>query len=332
MDRNLAMELVRVTETAALTAAGYMGRGDKIGADQAAVDGMRRAFSSLSIKGTVVIGEGELDEAPMLYIGEKVGCLCDTDEEVDIAVDPLEGTNLIAKGLPNAIAVVAMAPRGCLLHAPDTYMKKIAVGPKAKGVIDINASIKENLEAVAKVLDKDIEDLTVIIQDRPRHEEYIKEVREAGARIKLFSDGDVAAAIATGFENTGIDIMIGIGGAPEGVIAAAAIKCLGGDMQGVLNPMSTEEIERCHQLGISDEDIYRVLVLDDLVKGEDCFFAATGITQGDLLKGVVYKGNNMAQTHSVVMRGKTGTIRFVDAMHKLNKNDVLTAMMKKHGR
>ncbi|KAB3530864.1 class II fructose-bisphosphatase [Alkaliphilus serpentinus] len=332
MDRNLAMELVRVTETAALTAAGYMGRGDKIGADQAAVDGMRRAFSGLSIKGTVVIGEGELDEAPMLYIGETVGCLCEADEEVDIAVDPLEGTNLIAKGLPNAIAVVAMAPKGCLLHAPDTYMKKIAVGPKAKGVININGSVKENLEAVSRVLDKDIEDLTVIIQDRPRHEEYIREVREAGARIKLFSDGDVAAAIATGFDNTGIDIMLGIGGAPEGVIAAAAIKCLGGDMQGILNPMSPEEIERCHLLGIKDDEIYKVLTIEDLVKGEDCFFAATGITQGDLLRGVVYKGNNMAQTHSVVMRGKTGTIRFVDAIHRLNKNDILTAMMKKHGR
>jgi len=333
MDRNLAMELVRVTETAALAAAGYMGRGDKIAADQAAVDGMRRAFSSLSIRGTVVIGEGELDEAPMLYIGEEVGCGDSNATEVDIAVDPLEGTTLIAKGLPNAIAVVAIAPRGCLLHAPDTYMLKLAVGPKAKGVIDIKAPIKDNLTRIAAALDKNIEDLTVIVQDRPRHDTFIKEIREAGARIKLFSDGDVAAAIATGFEETGVDVMLGIGGAPEGVIAAVALKCLGGDMQAILNPMSPEEIERCRELGFTtDEEIYKVLLLEDLVKGEDCYFAATGITQGDLLKSVVYKGNNMAETHSVVMRGKTGTIRFVEALHRLNKNDVLEEVLKKHPR
>lgn len=331
MDRNLAMELVRVTETAALAAAGYMGRGDKNAADQAAVDGMRKAFASLCIRGTVVIGEGELDEAPMLYIGEEVGCGDTWAIEVDIAVDPLEGTNLIAKGLPNAISVVAIAPRGCLLHAPDTYMKKMAVGPKAKGVIDIRASVKENLIKVAEALDKNIEDLTVIVQDRPRHEGFIKEIRDAGARIKLFSDGDVAAAIATGFEETGVDVMIGIGGAPEGVIAAVALKCLGGDMQAILNPMSPEEFERCRALGfVTEEEIYKVLYLEDLVKGEDCYFAATGITQGDLLKGVVYKGNNTAETHSVVMRGKTGTIRFVDALHRLNKNEVLEEVLRKH--
>lgn len=331
MDRDLAMELVRVTETAALAAAGYMGRGDKIAADQAAVDGMRTAFSSISICGTVVIGEGELDEAPMLYIGEKVGCGIDGISEVDIAVDPLEGTTLIAKGLPNAIAVVAMAPKGCLLHAPDTYMKKIAVGPKAKGVININASVKDNLEAVAQALDKNIEDLTVIIQDRPRHDEIIQQIREAGARIKLFSDGDVAAAIATGFEDTGVDILMGIGGAPEGVIAAAALKAMGGDMQGMLYPMSPEEVQRCHELGLtSEEEIYKLLTLEDLVKGEDCLFAATGITQGELLKGVIYKGNDMAETHSVVMRGQTGTIRFVTALHRLNKTTVLQDVLKKH--
>lgn len=331
MDRDLAMELVRVTETAALAASGYMGRGDKISADQAAVDGMRRAFSSISICGTVVIGEGELDEAPMMYIGERVGCGPDGVSEVDIAVDPLEGTTLIAKGLPNAIAVVAMAPKGCLLHAPDTYMKKIAVGPKAKGAIDINKSVKENLEAVADALNKNIEDLTVIIQDRPRHEEIIQQIRETGARIKLFSDGDVAAAIATGFDDTGVDILMGIGGAPEGVIAAAALKAMGGDMQGILQPMSPEELQRCHDLGLNSEaEIYRVLSLEDLVKGDDCLFAATGITQGELLRGVVYKGNDMAETHSVVMRGQTGTIRFVTALHRLNKTTVLQEVLKKH--
>ncbi|SCX75281.1 class II fructose-bisphosphatase [Alkaliphilus peptidifermentans] len=332
MDRSLSLELVRVTEAAALASASYMGRGDKEGADQAAVDGMRSTFAGLSIKGTVVIGEGELDEAPMLYIGEVVGCGEGEEVEVDIAVDPLEGTNLIAKGLPNAIAVVAIAPKGCLLHAPDTYMKKIAVGPKAKGVVDITATVKENLEAVAKALDKNIEDVTVIIQDRERHGEIIKEVREAGARIKLFSDGDVAAAMATGFEETGVDILMGIGGAPEGVIAAVALKCLGGDMQGMLHPMSDEEWARCKELGLSEEDVNRILNLDALVSSDDCFFAATGITQGDLLKGVLYLGSNRAQTHSVVMRGKTGTIRFVEAIHRLDKNETLINVMRKHKR
>ncbi|KAB3534693.1 class II fructose-bisphosphatase [Alkaliphilus pronyensis] len=332
MDRSLSLELVRVTEAAALASASYMGRGDKEGADQAAVDGMRSTFASLLIKGTVVIGEGELDEAPMLYIGEEVGCGEGSDVEVDIAVDPLEGTNLIAKGLPNAIAVVAIAPKGCLLHAPDTYMKKIAVGPKAKGVVNIDASVRENLEAVANALDKNIEDITVIIQDRPRHQEIISEVREAGARIKLFSDGDVAAAMATGFEETGVDILMGIGGAPEGVIAAAALKCLGGDMQGKLHPMSEEEWKRCSELGLTEQDVHRILTLDDLVSSEDCFFAATGITQGDLLKGVIYLGNNQAQTHSVVMRGRTGTIRFVEAIHRLDKNETMINILEKHRR
>ncbi|SNS63504.1 fructose-1,6-bisphosphatase II [Anaerovirgula multivorans] len=330
MDRSLSLELVRVTETAALASAAYMGRGDKEGADQAAVDGMRSTFASLSIKGTVVIGEGELDEAPMLYIGEEVGCGEGEEVEVDIAVDPLEGTNLIAKGLPNAIAVVAIAPKGCLLHAPDTYMQKIAVGPKAKGAVDIKAPVKQNLEAVAKALDKNIEDVTVIIQDRPRHEEMIKEIREAGARIKLFSDGDVAAALATGFEETGVDIMMGIGGAPEGVITAVALKCLGGDMQGILHPMSGEEVARCREMGLSEADVKKVLSLDELVSSDDCFFAATGITHGDLLKGVVYLGNNRAQTHSVVMRGETGTIRFVEAIHRLDKSETIVDVLKKH--
>ncbi|MDF2545628.1 MAG: glpX [Anaerosolibacter sp.] len=330
MDRNLALELVRVTETASLASARYMGRGDKNAADQAAVDGMRKAFSHVSVRGTVVIGEGELDEAPMLYIGEEVGTCQPGDREVDIAVDPLDGTSLIAKGLPNAIAVVAMAPRGTLLHAPDTYMKKIAVGPKAKGLVHIDAPIEQNLRAVAKALDKDIYDLTVIIQDRPRHFEMIQEIRRVGCRIKLFGEGDVAAAIATCFDHTGVDIFMGIGGAPEGVIAAAALKCLEGEMQGKLNPFSDEEIERCHTLGWNNEDINKVLTLDDLVKSDDVFFAATGVTDGDLLKGVTYLENNRASTHSIVMRSKTSTIRFVDAVHKLDKNETMIEMMKKH--
>lgn len=330
MDRNLALEIVRVTETAALASARYMGRGDKIAADQAAVDGMRKAFSHVSIKGTVVIGEGELDEAPMLYIGEEVGTCEDLDKEVDIAVDPLEGTNLIAKGLPNAIAVLAMAPKGTLLHAPDTYMKKIAVGPKAKGCINLEDSVEKNLKAVAKALNKEMQDLTLIIQDRERHEEIIKEARIAGCRIKLFSDGDVATAIATCFEDTGIDIFMGIGGAPEGVIAAAAIKCMGGEMQGKIIPLYDEDKARCEELGWTEEKREKLLTLDDLVSSDDVFFVATGVSNGELLKGVTYLENNKARTQSVVMRGSTGTIRFVDAIHKLDKNDILIETMAKH--
>ena len=315
MDRNLALNLARVTEAAALGAAKYMGRGDKIIADQAAVDGMRKMFDTINIDGVVVIGEGEMDEAPMLYIGEKIGRGGETDLAVDIAVDPLDGTTLIAKGLPNAIAVVAIAPRGNLLNAPDMYMDKIAVGPKAKGVVDLNAPIQENLKNVAKALNKNITDLTVTMLDRERHEGMIAACREVGARIKLFQDGDVAAAIATCFDYTGVDIMIGIGGAPEGVIAAAALKCLGGEFQGRLVAYRSEEKLRCIQMGV---DINKVYGLDDLVKGNEAFFAATGISDGDLLKGVTYYGNNMARTHSVVMRAETGTIRFIEAIHKLD--------------
>jgi fructose-1,6-bisphosphatase II len=314
MERELALEFVRVTEAAALASGRLMGRGDKIAADQAAVNGMRGVFDTIHIDGTVVIGEGEMDEAPMLYIGEKLG----TGEEpcVDIAVDPLEGTNLVAKGLPNAISVVAVAERGCLLHAPDMYMEKIAVGPKAAGKIDLNAPVLENLKAVADALNKSIADLTVVILDRERHEKLIREVRKAGARIKLITDGDVAPAIAAGFENTGVDMLMGIGGAPEGVIAAAGLKCLGGELQGRLVPQNEEEFERCKKMGLKDPN--RVLTLDDLVKGNDVFFSATGITDGDLLKGVRYSGKG-AITHSLVMRAKTGTIRFVEAFHKLDK-------------
>lgn len=328
MDRDLALSLVRVTEIAAIASARYMGRGDKIGADQAAVDGMRAAFSLVNTKGKVVIGEGELDEAPMLYIGEEIGR--GMNVEADIAVDPLDGTTLVAKGLPNAMSVIAMAPKGCLLKAPDTYMKKIAVGPKAKGVINIDASVEENLLAVAKVLNKDISDLTVTIQDRERHKGLIEEVRRIGARIKLFGEGDVASAIATCFDDTGVDIMMNIGGAPEGVIAAAAIKCLGGDFQGKLTPMSKEEVKRCEKLGWTDERLNQHMSIDDLARGDDIFFAATGISDGDLLKGVVYFGDNRARTHSVVMRSKTGTIRFIEAYHRLDKNQILRELLRKY--
>lgn len=328
MDRDLALSLVRVTEIAALVSARYMGRGDKEKADQAAVDGMRAAFDLVNTKGQVVIGEGELDEAPMLYIGEIIGK--GMDVEADIAVDPLDGTSLVAKGLPNAISVIAMAPKGCLLNAPDTYMKKMAVGPRAKGKINIEASIEENLYNVAKALNKEISDLTVIIQDRERHDELIQEVRRIGARIKLFGEGDVAAAIATAFEDTGVDIMISIGGAPEGVIAASALKCMGGDFQGKLYPMSEAERERCYELGWTDERLEKILTIDDLAKGDDIFFAATGISDGELLKGVVYYGDKLAKTHSIVMRSKTGTIRFVEAHHRLDKKDILRDILKKH--
>lgn len=317
MDRNLAINIIRVTEAAALSSARYLGRGDKNAADQAAVDGMRRMFETLNIDGVVVIGEGEMDEAPMLYIGEQIGRCINTSLKVDIAVDPVDGTTAVAKGLPNAIAVVALAPRGCLLHAPDMYMDKIAVGPKAAGKIDIKAPVEENLKAVAKALNKDISDLTVTIIDRPRHDELIDKVRKAGARIKLFGDGDVAAAIAACFEHSGVDVLMGIGGAPEGVIAAAALKCMGGEFQGRLVPMNDEEKERCKKMGISDPD--KVLSMEDLAKGDEIFFAATGISDGELLKGVVYLENNMAKTHSMVARSETGTVRFVEAIHKLDK-------------
>ncbi|WP_094605277.1 Fructose-1,6-bisphosphatase class 2 [Sporomusa silvacetica DSM 10669] len=317
MERELALEFVRVTESAAVACGRWMGRGDKIAADQAAVDAMRAAFDIVSINGKVVIGEGEMDEAPMLYIGEEVG---HGGPAVDIAVDPLEGTNLVAKGLPGAIAVLAIAPRGHLLHAPDMYMDKIAVGPMAKGKIDINAPVTENLKAVAAALNRTVEDVTVVILDRPRHAAIIKEARDAGARIKLITDGDVSPAINAAIEGTGVHMLLGIGGAPEGVLAAAAVKCLGGDMQGRLWPEGDADIERAKAMGITD--INKVFTLDELVQGDDVIFAATAITQGDLLNGVRYFGGG-ARTHSLVMRGTTGTVRFVDAIHKFDKKPML---------
>lgn len=316
MDRNLALNLARVTEAAALASAKFLGRGDKNAADQAAVDAMRRMFDTVNIDGTVVIGEGEIDEAPMLYIGEQIGIAGELDAKIDIAVDPLDGTNSIAYGRPDAVAVVAIAPRGCMLHAPDTYMNKIAVGPKAAGAIDIKAPIEENIAAVAKALDKDISEVTITMLDRPRHDEIVERIRKIGARIKMISDGDVIAAINTCFEDTGVDMMVGIGGAPEGVITAAALKCMGGEFQGVLMPITDEQKRRCIEMGCDLEKVYHT---DDLVKGDEIVFAATGVSRGELLRGVNYLENNIASTHTLVLRAETGTIRFIDATHKLDK-------------
>lgn len=311
MKRELSLEFIRVTEEAAIAAARSVGRGDKNATDALAVDAMRRMFDTVNIAGTVVIGEGELDEAPMLYIGEKVGA---GGDEVDIAVDPVEGTNLVAKGQPGSIAVIAIAPRGCLLHAPDMYMEKIAVGPRARGCIDITAPVEENLKRVAQALDRDVDDLTVVVLDRPRHAEVIERVRKAGARIELISDGDVNPVVNVGIEGTGVHMYIGKGGAPEGVLGAAALKCLGGDMQARLCPESEEQVQRCYKMGI--RDINRVLTIADMVKGDDCMFTATAITGSPLLHGVRFFGGGV-RTHSISMRYQTGTVRFVDAVHKL---------------
>lgn len=313
MERELALEFVRVTEAAALATGRLMGRGDKIAADNAAVEAMRMAFDTVYIDGVVVIGEGEMDEAPMLYIGEKVGA--GTPPQVDVAVDPLEGTNLVAKGLPNALSVLAVAPRNCLLHAPDIYMDKIAVGPRAAGSINLDAPVEENIRNVARALEKKVEDIVAILLDRPRHEHIIKGLRRLGVRVKLISDGDVSAAIATAVDWTGVDILFGIGGAPEGVLAAAALKCLGGEIQGRLVPDDEHDRERIKEMGLQDPE--QLLLMQDFIKGDDIIFAATGITDGDLLQGVRYAGNS-ATTHSVVMRGLTGTIRFIRATHRLD--------------
>jgi len=309
MDRNLALELVRVTEAAALASSRWVGKGDKVAADDAATEAMRRVLGSMEINGTVVIGEGEMDEAPMLYIGEQLGT--GAGPEVDIAVDPLEGTSICAKGMNGSIATLALAPRGGFLHAPDMYMEKLVVGPLGKGAIDINETPAVNLRRVAEAKGRRVEELTVVILDRPRHERMVTEIRKAGARIHLISDGDVAPAIAAAVEESGVDLLMGIGGAPEGVLAAAALKCLGGDMQGRLVFMSKEERNRAQGMGIDDFD--RVYGIDDMAKG-DVFFAATGITSGDLLKGVRYFPGG-ASTHSIVMRSKSRTVRFIEARH-----------------
>lgn len=315
MDRNLALEVIRVTEAAALSSARLMGRGEKDAADQAAVTAMRHAFESVLIRGTIVIGEGERDEAPMLYIGEKVGCGAASDPEVDIAVDPLEGTNLCAYGRPNALSVIAMAERGHLLHAPDIYMSKIAVGAAAKGVIDLDKSPTANLEAIAAAKGVYVEDLTAVILERDRHNDLIAEVRKAGARVHLISDGDVSAAISTCIESSGIDVLFGIGGAPEGVLAAAALRCVGGDMQARLVIGNEKHRERCIGMGIKNPD--QKWHLEELAQG-DVMFAATGVTNGDILRGVSYFRGG-ARTHSIVMRSRSGTIRFIETEHHFDR-------------
>jgi len=313
MDRSLALEFARVTEAAAINCAHWIGKGQKNQADGAAVEAMRKMFDTVPISGTVVIGEGEMDEAPMLYIGEQVG---KGGVEVDIAVDPLEGTNLTAKDMNGAIAVMAIAAKGGLLHAPDMYMDKIVVGPKAKGAIDINLPPEENMRNVAKALGKDVKDLTIVLLERERHQYIVDAARKLGARCKFISDGDVSPVIATSFGSEGIDMMMGKGGAPEGVIAAAAIKCMGGDMQARLVPETEEEIRRVHEMG--QADVNQVLTLDDLVSTDDVYFVATGVTKGDMLNGVRFT-DKYAVTHTVVMRGVTGTIRFIEAYHNYEK-------------
>jgi len=317
MERSLSMELVRVTEAAAVSASRWMGRGLKNEADDAATTAMRTVFDTIPMQGIVVIGEGEMDEAPMLYIGEKLGT--GVGPEVDVAVDPLEGTNIVAAGGWNALAVIAIADKGNLLNAPDMYMDKIAVGRESVGKISIDATVTENLMAVAKAKNKDIGDVVATVLNRERHAAIIEEIRAAGARIKLINDGDVAAAINTAFDETGVDILFGLGGAPEGVIAAVGLKCLGGEIQGRLVPSNDEERERCIKMGI---DVNKVLYMDDLVKGDDAIFAATGVTDGELLRGVQFKGG-YSETHSLVMRSKSGTIRFVEGRHSMEKKPLL---------
>lgn len=309
MDRNLALECVRVTEAAALSAARWVGKGDESSADQAAVNAMRKTLENLAISGTVVIGEGERDEAPMLYIGEKVGG--GNGVEVDVAVDPLEGTTITAQGRSNAMAVIAMASKGGFLNAPDIYMEKIAVGPEAKGAIDLTKTATENLHQIAEVKRCSVADLTSVILNRDRHKDLIAEVRKAGARIRLIQDGDISAALATCWPDRGIDVLMGIGGSPEGVLAAAALRCVGGEIQGRLVYQKEGEKERARMMGIRELDkIYRT---EDLARG-DVMFAATGVTDGDFLKGVRF-GPDRAKTHSVVMRSVTGTIRYLEAIH-----------------
>jgi fructose-1,6-bisphosphatase class II len=313
MNRNLAMEFVRVTEMAAIASARLMGRGDEKAADQAAVDAMRAMLDSIECDATVVIGEGERDEAPMLYIGEKVGS--GNGPKLEIALDPLEGTTICAIGGPNSISVMAIGEAGCLLHAPDTYMLKIAAGKEARGKLDIRQTPTENLKRLADIKKCRVQDLTAIILDRPRHKELIEEVRSAGARINLIGDGDVAAAIATAHPNSGVDILFGIGGAPEGVIAAAALQCLGGEFQGILKPRNPGELERALKMGI--DDINRVFKIDELAKG-NLMFCATGVTTGNFLDGVIFKPWGCL-THSIVMRSESGTVRDIRAEHHFDK-------------
>ena len=318
-DKNLALDLARVTEAAAMAAGRWQGRGDKEGVDQAAVDAMRAVLATIEMDGIVVIGEGEKDEAPMLFNGEHVGN--GEPPLVDVAVDPVDGTRLTAEGMPGALAVLALAPRGSM-YAPGklVYMDKIAVGEDAKDVVDLDAPIADNLAKVAKVKGKDVDDLTAIILDRPRNARYIEEVRAAGARIRLIRDGDISGAISTAVEDSGIDILLGVGGSPEAVTAACALIALGGEMQCRLWPRDDSEREYAHAEGL---DLTQVIGLRQLVDSDDVFFAATGVTSGELLEGVRYLPDG-AETHTVVMRGRTGTIRFMEAHHRFDRLSALT--------
>jgi fructose-1,6-bisphosphatase II len=314
LDRNLALDLVRVTEAAAMSAGRWVGRGDKEGGDGAAVDAMRRLINSIPMRGVVVIGEGEKDNAPMLYNGEHVGD--GTGAEVDVAVDPIDGTTLMSKGMPNALAVLAVAERGAMFDPSAVfYMEKLAVGPDCADVIDIDAGVQENLRRIAKVKKTGVSDVTVCILDRPRHAQLIDEVRQAGARIRFISDGDIAGAISAAREGSDVDVLMGIGGTPEGITAACALKCMGGEIQAKLWPHDSAEREKALAAG---HDLDRVLTTNDLVRGENAFFVATGVTSGDLLRGVRYRSGS-AYTQSLVMRSKSGTIRVIDSYHRLEK-------------
>ena len=319
--RNLALELARVTEAAAMMAGRFMGRGDKEGADQAAVNAMRLILSTVDMNGVIVIGEGEKDKAPMLYNGEKVGN--GSKPDVDVAVDPIDGTRPLAFGRSNSLATVALAPRGTMFDpGPFLYMNKIAVGPEAKGKIDIEKSITENLHSIAKAKGKAVEDLTTIILDRPRHDDMIAEIRKAGARIREIPDGDVAAALMTAWPDAGVDVLLGIGGTPEGVLAACALRAMGGEIQGKLFARDEDELRRGREQGYNFD---MVLTMNDLVASEDVFFAATGITDGELLKGVRYYGDRIT-TDTLVVRGLTGTVRQITATHKTDKLDNLSSV------
>ena len=313
-DRNLALELVRTTEAAALAAARWMGRGDKNGADQAAVDGMRSVLDGVEMDGVVVIGEGEKDEAPMLYNGESIGN--GHPPLTDIAVDPVDGTTLTANGQGGAIAVIAVAERGSMFNPGNVvYMDKLAVGPEGAGIVDIRLPVERNLTALAKAKGVSIRELTAVVLDRPRHDGLVDQIRSTGARIRLIRDGDVAGAIATAWPDSGVDILFGIGGTPEGVITAAAMKCMGGDLQGRLHARDTKEKEAAEAEGY---DFDRILTMDDLVASDDCFFAATGISTGDLLRGVNYRRDRVI-TQSLVMRSRSGTVRMIEANHSMEK-------------
>jgi fructose-1,6-bisphosphatase II len=321
MEQLLALEMVRVTEAAAIASARFMGRGEKDGADQAAVEAMRRTMDEIEFAGRIVIGEGERDEAPMLYIGEEVGRRVEADklipEEVDIAVDPLEGTNLVASGQNGAITVLAASEKGGLVHAPDTYLEKLCVGPVVAGKVDIRESPTDNLRRIAEALGRRVNDITVVILERPRHEALIAEVRAAGARIKLISDGDLSAAISCAVSGTGVHAVMGIGGAPEGVLTAAALRCLGGEIQARFRYRSPEEKERGTRMGHGDED--RVYHTEDLAPGDNLVFAATGVTAGDLLQGVRYFGGG-ARTHSLIMAYQAKQVRFIDTVHMFDRD------------